>query len=286
MIMQASSTNTAFCEYDFSEDAFTRLQRLIHAHCGISLSVDKKDNVYSRLSRRLRVLGLDSFCDYCRMIEDGHPEELEQFTNALTTNLTGFFREAHHFEYLRESVIPEVMQRNAGSRRLRIWSAGCSSGEEPYSIAMTLLDAMPQIDSWDVRILATELDTDVFDKAAGGIYSQQDVCELSGQQLKAGFRKGRGSRQGMVRVAPEVRRLVTFRRHNLMHEWPMHGPFDIIFCRNVVIYFDKPTQQRLFNRFADIMAPDGHLFIGHSESLNSLSDRFKLIGRTIYRRNP
>lgn len=286
MIMQASSSNTAFREYDYSEDAFTRLQRLIHAHCGISLSADKKDNVYSRLSRRLRTLGLDSFCDYCRMIEDGHLEELEQFTNALTTNLTGFFREAHHFEYLRESVIPEVMQRNAGSRKLRIWSAGCSSGEEPYSIAMTLLDTMPQIADWDVRILATELDTDVFDKAVGGIYSQQDVCELSGPQLKSGFRKGRGNRQGMVRVAPEVRRLVTFRRHNLMHEWPMHGPFDIIFCRNVVIYFDKPTQQRLFNRFADIMAPAGYLFIGHSESLNNLSDRFKLIGRTIYRRNP
>lgn len=284
--MQASSTSRTFCEYDFSEDAFTRLQRLIHAHCGISLSADKKDNVYSRLSRRLRALGMDSFCDYCRMIEDGHLEELEQFTNALTTNLTGFFREAHHFEYLGESVIPVVMQRNAGSRRLRIWSAGCSSGEEPYSIAMTLLDAMPQIDSWDVRILATELDTDVFDKAESGIYSQKDVSELSEQQLKSGFRKGRGSRQGMVRVAPEVRRLVTFRRHNLIHEWPMHGPFDIIFCRNVVIYFDKPTQRRLFNRFADIMAPDGHLFIGHSESLNNLSDRFKLIGRTIYRRNP
>jgi chemotaxis protein methyltransferase CheR len=285
MITQVSSSKLAFREYDYSEDAFTRLQRLIHAHCGISLSDDKKDNVYSRLSRRLRALGLDSFCDYCRMIEDGHLEELEQFTNALTTNLTGFFREAHHFEYLRESVIPEVMQRNAVSRRLRIWSAGCSSGEEPYSIAMTLLESIPQITGWDVRILATELDTDVLDMAKSGIYSQKDVRDLSEEQLKRGFQKGRGSRQGMVRVAPDVRRLVTFRRHNLMHEWPMQGPFDIIFCRNVVIYFDKPTQQRLFNRFADIMAPGGHLFIGHSESLNNLSDRFKLIGRTIYRRN-
>jgi chemotaxis protein methyltransferase CheR len=284
--MQASTSNTAFREFDFPEDAFTRLQRLIHVHCGISLSADKKDNVYSRLSRRLRVLGLDSFHDYCRMIEGGQPEELEQFTNALTTNLTGFFREAHHFDYLRESVIPEVMQRNAGSRRLRIWSAGCSTGEEPYSIAMTVLGAMPRIAGWDVRILATELDTKVFDKAVGGIYSQQDVCELSEPQLKSGFRKGRGRRQGMVRVAPEVRRLVTFRRHNLMHEWPMQGPFDIIFCRNVVIYFDKPTQQRLFDRFADIMAPGGHLFIGHSESLHNLSDRFRLVGHTIYRRNP
>lgn len=285
MTMQASSVNPVFREYDYSDVAFTRLQRLIHAHCGISLSADKKENVYSRLSRRLRALGLESFCDYCRMIEDGHLEELEQFTNALTTNLTGFFREAHHFEYLKETVIPELMQRNAQSRSLRIWSAGCSSGEEPYSIAMTLLEAMPQIASWDVRILATELDTGVFEKAVAGIYSQEDVRDLSERQLKAGFQKGRGTQQGMVRVAPEVRKLVSFRHHNLMQDWPMKGPFDIIFCRNVVIYFDKPTQQRLFNRFADIMAPGGHLFIGHSESLHNQTDRFKLIGRTIYRRS-
>ena len=270
--------------HDDSDREFVQLQRLVYMHSGISLSEEKKSNVYSRLSRRLRELGLDSFSEYCAMIEAGHEEEIEHFINALTTNLTSFFRESHHFEYLRESVIPGLIQDKAQPRRLRIWSAGCSTGEEAYSIAMTVLESIPQIRNWDVRVLATDLDTSVIDTAVRGIYSEEKVSHLPEEYLKNWFQKGKGGRQGMVRVAPEVRELVTFRHLNLMHDWPMNGFFDVIFCRNVVIYFDRDTQQRLFDRFADIMVPQGHLLIGHSESLNNVSDRFQLIGRTIYRR--
>ncbi len=276
---------SAIHEIDNSEKEFFQLQQLVRKHCGITLSAEKQDVIHSRLSRRLQALKLNSFSDYCSMIEHGHKEELEQFTNALTTNLTAFFREPYHFEYLRESVLPEVMQRNADSRRLRIWSAGCSTGEEPYSIAMALLETIPHIENWNVRILATDLDTSVIDAAVRGIYRQEKVAALSKARLKSWFEKGRGSRSGLVRVTPKVRKLVTFRQLNLMQEWPMQGPFDIIFCRNVVIYFDKQIQQRLFERYADIMAPAGHLFIGHSESLYNVTDRFKLIGRTIYRKS-
>lgn len=272
-------------EYDYSETEFIRLQQLVRKHCGINLSIEKQDIIYGRLSRRLRALNLNSISDYCNMIENGHTSELEQFTNALTTNLTAFFREPHHFEYLRESIIPELLQRNAQSRRLRIWSAGCSTGEEPYSIAMTLLDSIPNIENWDVRVLATDLDTSVLAEAVCGIYRCEKIDGLQQQYLKSWFQKGRDNRQGMARVVSKVRKLVSFHRLNLMHDWPMQGPFDIIFCRNVVIYFDKQIQQRLFDRYADIMAPDGYLFIGHSESLYNVSDRFNLIGRTIYRRS-
>jgi chemotaxis protein methyltransferase CheR len=274
---------SALREYEYTEKEFIQLQELVRRHCGINLSAEKQDIVYGRLSRRLRALELGSFSEYCRMIEAGHEDELEHFTNALTTNLTAFFREQHHFEYLREVALPELMERNARSRRLRIWSAGCSTGEEPYSIAMTLLEAMPQIEKWDVRILATDVDTNVINTAISGIYAGEKVNEVPAQCLKSWFQKGKGGRQGVVRVAPAVRNLVSFRRLNLIHEWPMKGLFDIIFCRNVVIYFDKPTQQQLFDRFADILAPGGHLFIGHSESLYKICDRFKLIGRTIYK---
>ncbi len=274
---------SALREYEYTEKEFIQLQELVRRHCGINLSAEKQDIVYGRLSRRLRALELGSFSEYCRMIEAGHEDELEHFTNALTTNLTAFFREQHHFEYLREVALPELMERNARSQRLRIWSAGCSTGEEPYSIAMTLLEAMPQIEKWDVRILATDVDTNVINTAISGIYAGEKVNEVPAQCLKSWFQKGKGGRQGVVRVAPAVRNLVSFRRLNLIHEWPMKGLFDIIFCRNVVIYFDKPTQQQLFDRFADILAPGGHLFIGHSESLYKICDRFKLIGRTIYK---
>jgi len=275
----------AFREYDYSKKEFIRLQTLARKHCGIDLRAEQEDIVYGRLSRRLRALKLNSFSDYCCMMENDNGEELEQFTNALTTNLTAFFREPHHFQYLRKSVVPEAMKRNAQSRRLRIWSAGCSTGEEPYSIAMALLEAIPNIENWDVRILATDLDTSVIDKAICGIYPKEKVDDLHKQCLKTWFQKGNGSWKGMVRVAPRVCKLVSFRRLNLMDEWPMKGPFDIIFCRNVVIYFDRPTQQRLFDRYARIMAPEGHLFIGHSESLYNVSGCFKLIGRSIYRRS-
>lgn len=271
-------------EFDFSEREFFLLRELVSRHTGISLSAEKQNLVYSRLSRRLRALQLDSFEKYCSLINAGNENELEQFTNAITTNLTSFFREPHHFEHLKQELIPKLHTDNAQSRRLRIWSAGCSTGEEPYSIAITLREAIAEINNWDIKILATDLDSSVITRASRGIYNMDTVAGLSKESLKDCFRKGTGSQQGLVKITADIRKLIHFHKLNLMQEWPMHGPFDIIFCRNVVIYFDKPTQSTLFNRFADIMATGGHLFVGHSESLRAVTERFELIGKTVYRK--
>ncbi len=269
-------------EFEFSDKEFSLMQELVRVHTGIHLSEQKQDLVYGRLSRRLRALGLKSFQDYCKLIETGHQGELEKFTNAITTNLTSFFRESHHFDFLATHLIPQLIKNNAQSRRLRIWSAGCSTGEEPYSIAIALKEAVPKIDSWDARILATDLDSDVIDKAISGIYSSGVADKLSKQRLNRWFMKGSGNNKGKVKIIPEVSKLITFKQLNLMHDWPMQGSFDIIFCRNVVIYFDKPTQEMLFDRFANILTHNGKLFVGHSESLFKTSKRFKLIDKTVY----
>jgi len=276
---------TAQREFQFTDRDFRCLQRLVARHTGITLSPAKRDMLYSRLARRLRALGLRRFKEYCSLLqEDGHGEELRHFTNAVTTNLTAFFREPHHFDYLREEFLPAMMERRAQVRRLRIWSAGCSTGEEPYSIAITLADAVPP--EWDVRILATDLDSNVLDRARRGIYSEERTAEVPERLKRKWFLRGRGENRDKVRVRRELRDMIRFRQLNLMHEWPMRGPFDAIFCRNVIIYFDKPTQSRLMDRFADILADDGRLFLGHSETLYRVTDRFQLLGRTIYRKVP
>ena len=271
-------------EFKFSEMDFYLLQQLVLRHTGISLSERKQDLVYGRLSRRLRVLHMDDFHEYCNLIDDGHEDELEHFVNAITTNLTSFFRENHHFEHLKNIIIPELIKSKAHSRRLRIWSAGCSSGEEPYSIAIALREAIPHIDSWDVKILATDLDSNVIANAVKAIYPMDRVADLAESRLKKWFQKGTGQHKDMVRVVPSVRKLISFRHLNLINEWPMKGPIDMIFCRNVVIYFDKHTQIKLFERYANIMSPGGHLFIGHSESLRQVTERFELLGNTIYKK--
>ena len=271
-------------DFHFTDQDFKRIQGLVSEHTGINLSDAKKDMVYSRLSRRLRALDIDKFQDYCNLLEDEHEDELIQFTNAITTNLTSFFREPHHFEYLAQKVLPALAQKNAHSKKIRIWSAGCSTGEEPYTIAMTLLENMSSFRGWDIKILATDLDSNVVATANNGIYTQERVNGISKPRLNKWFRKGSGDNADKVRVADDLKNLITFKKLNLMHEWPMKGPFDIIFCRNVVIYFDKPTQRQLFDRYHSLMAPDGHLFIGHSESLYRVSDKFSLIGNTIYQR--
>jgi len=271
-------------EFAFSEADFQFIREMVREHIGIKIPPAKKDMVYSRLVRRLRQLKLESFDSYCQLLRQSPGEELVEFTNALTTNLTSFFREGHHFAYLAESVIPELMRRNAAQRRLRIWSAGCSTGEEPYSIAMVLRESMPEIDRWDVRVLATDLDSNVIETGKQGIYREERISALPARRRQRWFLRGRGERQGLVRVRPEVRELVHFRQLNLLREWPMRGLFDVIFCRNVVIYFDKPTQSRLFARFAEHMPEESHLFVGHSESLFKVTDKFRLLGNTVYRR--
>ena len=271
-------------EFHLSDADFKRIQMLVAHHTGINLSDAKRDMVYSRLSRRLRNLEIETFEEYCDLLESSPEDELVNFTNAITTNLTSFFREMHHFEYLSKKVLPEVIRTNAHTKKIRIWSAGCSTGEEPYSIAITVKETLNNMHGWDVKILATDLDSNVLQTAQNAIYSVDRVKDLPANRLKRWFRKGRGDLSNSVCVADDARELITFKQLNLMHEWPMRGPFDLIFCRNVVIYFDKPTQKILFDRYADILVNHGHLFIGHSESLYRVSDRFNLIGNTIYQK--
>ena len=269
--------------YKFTDRNFNTIRDIVGEQTGISLSEHKRDLVYGRLTRRLRALGLSSFDTYCDLLQNNPGDEMEHFTNAITTNLTSFFREQHHFDYLSQELIPDLLQQNR-LQNLRVWSAGCSTGEEPYSIAMTLRESIPNINNYDVKILATDLDTNVVKQASSGIYSDSRVEGMSKDRLRRWFLKGKGDKAGSVRVNKELRDMITFRQLNLMDAWPMQGKFDIIFCRNVVIYFDKPTQAVLFDRFANQIQDDSHLFIGHSENLNKVTDRFSLIGKTIYRK--
>jgi chemotaxis protein methyltransferase CheR len=271
-------------EFAFSDEDFNSLRSLVHKHTGISLSDAKRELVYGRLSRRLRALGLESFRDYRSVLtSDPEGQEMVEFFNAITTNLTSFFRESHHFDYLREQVLVPLGTRPPG-QRLRIWSAGCSTGEEAYSIAITVREALPEANRHDIKILATDLDSDVLSRGRKGVYADDRVKEMSQARL-AFFRERLDGGIRRLAVTPSLRELITFNQLNLMHELPMRGPIDVIFCRNVVIYFDKETQRHLFKRFALLQRPGDILFLGHSESMFKVSDAYTLVGRTIYRRN-
>lgn len=272
-------------KFAFGAEDFAALRELVKTHTGIHLTEQKREMVYGRLARRLRALGLGSFREYRELLARGDGDELVQFCNAITTNLTSFFREAHHFQYLREQLLGPRTATRGGSRRLRFWSAGCSSGEEPYSMAMAIHEALPDLRRWDVRILATDLDTEVLARAQRGVYDEERVRGIAAAHLERFFRRERGGSGASYAVTAELRGLVTFRELNLMHTLPMKGPFDAIFCRNVVIYFDKDTQRQLFARFARLQRPGDVLFLGHSESLYRVSEDYTLVGKTIYRRN-
>lgn len=269
-------------EYAFSDAHFDLLRKLVAKYAGISLNETKRQLVYGRLARRIRAMNLPGFDTYCDLVRHEGSAEIENFINAITTNLTSFFREQHHFECLAQQVVPMLLKTNAASRRIRVWSAGCSTGEEPYSIAMTLLDALGNNAGWDVKILATDIDSNVVATAAAGIYPANRQQGLGEARLKRWFTSA-GDGAGNLRVKDEVRSLIRFAPLNLMEPWPFKGPFDVIFCRNVVIYFDKETQARLFGRYADVLARHGYLFIGHSETMFGTCTRFNLIGRTTYR---
>ena len=270
-------------EFHFTDKEFQFIREMVTSHTGIKLPDAKREMVYGRLSRRLRELSLNSFSDYCALLEKDADSELGHLVNAITTNLTSFFREKHHFDYMKQTLAP-LLEKHNRDKRVRIWSAGCSTGAEPYSIAMTMSETLPSARGWDVKILATDIDTKVLQTGKDGIYHDRDVTGVSDQQLRRWFQKGKGEHEGTMRVQDELRDMITFRQLNLLGPWPMKKTFDFIFCRNVVIYFDKDTQRKLFSRYADHLAPGGHLFIGHSESLYKVSDRFKLIGQTIYRK--
>ena len=269
-------------EFSFTDSDFQQVRELLAGHAGIVLSDIKQDMAYNRLARRLRFLGLSSVSDYLQLLNDPVKGEQEfgDFINAMTTNLTAFFREAHHFNYLKQTLVPEFSHSRKGP--IKIWSAGCSVGEEPYSLAITLDEVMREGQS--ARILATDIDTQVLDTARRGEYDQERVGKLPNVLLKRSFFKGKGKYLGGVKIKPHLQAMVTFKALNLMEPWPMKQPFDAIFCRNVMIYFDKPTQARLLNRMADLLTVGGHLFIGHSESLHGTGTRFKSVGQTIYQR--
>lgn len=270
-------------EIQLSEAEFKRIKSRVYEVAGISLSEAKRTMVTSRLSKLVKARGLASFDAYVNFLEQSRdPAHDQDFVNALTTNLTRFFREDHHFAHLGDHVGNLIATRprmGAGGRpRLRIWSAGCSTGQEPYTIAVSLLDRFPELKRWDFRILATDIDTNVLRKAAEGVYAEADLAGLSKDRIGLFERPG----DGTVRIPAAARSLISFKPLNLMESWPFKGPFDIIFCRNVVIYFDKPTQAKMFDRLGRILAPDGFMYIGHSENLGNGSTQFKLVGKTIY----
>lgn len=266
--------------FEFTPRDFARVRALIYKQAGISLGESKQEMVYSRLARRLRARGLSTFTEYLDHLENGgDSEEWVAFTNALTTNLTSFFREAHHFPVLAE----HVLNRKAP---LSIWCSASSTGEEPYSIAMTVCEAFGTLTP-PVGIIATDIDTNVLETAANGVYPIERIDKMSQDRVKHFFQRGRGERAGLVRVRPELRQLVTFKPLNLLAgNWPVSGPFDAIFCRNVMIYFDKPTQSRILARFVPLMKPDGLLFAGHSENFMYATDTFRLRGKTVYEMDP
>ncbi len=269
-------------EFEYTFEDFDFLRKLSNQHSGILVPDDKFDMFYSRLSRRVRTLGLANFKQYCQYLNDNNELEFTDFINAVTTNLTSFFRENHHFGFLHGKVIPDLLKKNQHSKTIKVWSAGCSTGEEPYSIAMTLKELVPA--DWQIKILATDLDTEVLATAASGVYSGDRIDDLPDKQIKKCFQKGKETQVKKVRVKNELRQLVSFKQLNLMGDWPMKGPFDFIFCRNVLIYFDKETKETLAKRYAKLLASKSYLFIGHSESLHQLSTDFDLIGNTIYQK--
>lgn len=264
-----------------SADQFARLARIVHDDTGIFLAETKRGLLSARINRRLRALRLADYSAYCDMLD--HPdgtEERRALLVAITTNVTAFFREAHHFEYLSKDVLPALVARARSGGRVRLWSAACSSGEEPYSIAMTILEAFPEAARHDIRILGTDIDPDIVAKARTGRYAEESVQSLSPARRSRFFSTASG---GYV-IKPEVSELLRFGELNLHKPWPFSGRFDVIFCRNVVIYFDIPMRQALWGRFASALNADGYLMIGHSERIDGpAANRFRAVGTTAYK---
>jgi chemotaxis protein methyltransferase CheR len=277
--MPNSGKTHSLREFEFTAADFERVRKLLHEHAGIALSAAKQDMVYSRLARRVRVCGDRSFAQYLARLERKDAREWEAFINSLTTNLTSFFREAHHFESLSRH-----LKSIAEKRTIKIWCNAASTGEEPYSIAMTAVEAFNS-PTPPVSIIASDLDTQVLAQAERGVYPAERVAKLAPEQVSRHFLKGNGVPEGSVQAKPELRRLIAFRRINLLEAgWPVQGPLDAIFCRNVMIYFDKKTQYDVLKRFVPLLREDGLLFAGHSESFLHATDLFRSLGRTTYER--
>ncbi len=270
-------------EFLFTNEDFTSIARMLYDDAGIALSESKASLVYSRLAKRLRALGLESFREYCSFVAgtEGADERMNMLA-ALTTNVTRYFREPHHFEHLKTKVLPDLIEKAKARGRVRFWSAGCSTGQEPYTIALTVLDLLPQAADLDVRILATDIDPNVIATGRQAVYSDEAVQPVPPALRDRWMVRVKDGGRDAWGAGDEMRRLVAFRELNLMGHWPMKGTFDVIFCRNVVIYFDEATQARIWSRFAPLLNPGGRLYVGHSERVTAM-DKFENDGLTTYR---
>jgi len=268
-----------------SEKDFRMISDMVYKHCGINLHDGKKELVRARLAKRLRLGNFKTFPEYMKhVMTDKTGKEFSTLIDSLSTNLTSFFREGQHFQYLRAELLPRMLERKRKERnfRVRCWSAGCSSGEEPYSIAMTLLEAIAGQGRWDVKLLATDISTTILESARKGVYAKERVAPVPPLQRGKYLLSRRQNGQEVFEVSKSLRDVIIFKYLNLLQDWPIRGPLDFIFCRNVIIYFDKPTQQRLINRFWSLLGPGGILFTGHSESLTGIEHKFDYIQPTIY----
>jgi len=272
--------------FQLSSDDFAFLCQFVYDIAGIVLNVSKKEMVYRRLTRIVRERKLSSFTEYCNLLKSSPEKEKDYFINAITTNLTSFFREQHHFDFMVQHEIPKLIKNSlTNHKRLRIWSSASSTGEEPYSIAMTLLESIKSgLNQWDAKILATDIDSNVLATGKTGIYDDRRIEDIPKKLREKYFHRGVGSNENKVKVDKKLKDLITFKQLNLLHDWPMKGPFDIIFCRNVIIYFDKETQQDLFSRYYEMLTPGGLLILGHSENLGQFQAHFDNVGRTIFRK--
>lgn len=277
--MQTSLTN----DIVLSEDDFIKISQMVYDHCGINLHDGKKELVRARLAKRLRLGNFTSFPEYMEHVfADITGREFSMLIDSLSTNLTGFFREPQHFEFMRNKFLPELIERKkkANNFKIRGWSAGCSSGQEPYSIAITVLDAIRGHGRWDAKILATDISTKVLEVAQAGTYDAEKL--ESNPDIKKHFVQNTTNHRKTFTANQYLKDVIIFRYLNLMGDWPVRGPLDFIFCRNVMIYFDKPTQSYLVNRFWDLLGTGGILFTGHSESLTGIEHKFSYIQPTIY----
>jgi chemotaxis protein methyltransferase CheR len=269
-------------EHPLNNDVFKLFRALVYRECGINLTDHKRAMFSSRLQKRLSQLGLTSFQDYYDLVVGGHSDaELTTMLDYISTNQTEFFREPHHFTFLRERVLPEL----AVDKTVRIWSTACSSGEEPYSIAMTLSDTIDSSSTWNCRILASDISTRMLAKAATGQYSHEKINSLSSDLVRRHFLLGKGNRRELVKIKPHIANMAVFRRINLMDDrYPIKSLLDVIFCRNVLIYFDRETQAKVLARLSRYLKPGGYLFLGHSETMQGISDAFHYVAPTIYRK--
>jgi chemotaxis protein methyltransferase CheR len=267
---------------------FERISEMVYQHCGINLHDGKKQLVQARVAKRLRAGNFGSLNDYLDfVIEEPSGQEFTLLIDAMSTNLTSFYREPDHFKFMVDVALPELIQRKQkqGDRTIRLWSSACSTGEEPYTLAMILRDAIPDINRWDVKILASDISTHVLRVAKRGFYSADRLKPLPQGYATRFFRSANLDGTKGFEVSPELTQMIAFRHLNLMNNWPFTGPFDIIFCRNVMIYFDKPTQERLVNRFHNVLSKGGILFTGHSESLTGVNHPFGYVRPTVYAKN-